>query len=582
MKTRWIEYLIGILGTGLIAMGLLLYILNEPGRITTAQAAQLSADIDEAMTLYAENCAICHGIAGEGIASIPALDNSGLGETDFDTLSKIISRGLYNTAMPAWSKSDGGPLSDYQISELVILIQMGDWQLVQDRVVNLGLAPQIPFSSEPDPDIIAALQAEAGGDILALGIGVYAEQCVACHGPDGLGTSLAPALNDPAVQTTPPDELERIILQGVPGTLMAGWENALTEEELEAVITLLSNWERVPEGAIPEPDRLIPVTAESLALGADLYAASCSTCHGPDGQGTQRAPALNVKGFLEETNDTAMQQIITLGVPGTHMPAWGDRLTEAEIQAVVGYIRAWEPDAPVVAEPARSGGGPWWRTQTGTGPTNQVGGSGGQGPAWQRNNELQAPASQLPSGGQGRGNGGGQGNQGGGPPDWAGQGNGAGHNQTGVSSITPTQAAVLTEPGTGLTDSAPTLQNEVSLEADTGTGSEIKNLQDGALPAQAVDGSIEEPVAQDGTGTPDTPASASASGSGHDAGIDGNAQADHTPGSGPPWAQTETRLAWWQELDERALVLLGAVAGGALSLVLAAFFGLRQLSNATG
>ena len=53
-----------------------------------------------------------------------------------------------------------------------------------------------------------------------------------------------------------------------------------------------------------------------------------------------------------------MQQIISLGVPDTAMPAWGDRMTGAEIQAVVGYIRAWEPNAPAVATPLR---GPWWK-----------------------------------------------------------------------------------------------------------------------------------------------------------------------------------------------------------------------------
>jgi len=62
------------------------------------------------------------------------------------------------------------------------------------------------------------------------------------------------------------------------------------------------------------------------------------------------------------------------------MPAWGDRMTEAEIQAVVGFIRAWEPTAPEVAEPARTGGGgPWWRTADGTGSPPGKGGSGNGG-----------------------------------------------------------------------------------------------------------------------------------------------------------------------------------------------------------
>ena len=54
---------------------------------------------------------------------------------------------------------------------------------------------------------------------------------------------------------------------------------------------LLKDWDQIPAGAVAPPAP-ITVTAESLALGSDLYAGSCTTCHGPDGQGTPRAPAL--------------------------------------------------------------------------------------------------------------------------------------------------------------------------------------------------------------------------------------------------------------------------------------------------
>ena len=71
--------------------------------------------------------------------------------------------------MPAWSLEDGGPLSDYQIDQLVQLIQYGDWQAAQDRVVNLGLAPLVPFISEPDPGIIEGLKSLPDGEQLASG-----------------------------------------------------------------------------------------------------------------------------------------------------------------------------------------------------------------------------------------------------------------------------------------------------------------------------------------------------------------------------------------------------------------------------
>ena len=358
LNGREIEIGVGLLATIMIAAGLLLYAWYEPVRIDTVQAAQVQAEVDSAATLYAENCSVCHGLAGEGIGATPPLNTPAQQEADPNALEKIIARGLYNTAMPAWSKEDGGPLSDYQIGELVTLIQVGEWELVEERVVNLGLAPLIPFTTEPDAELLAELAGLPEGELLQTGVVFYAEACVACHGADGLGSALAPALNDATVRSQTTDELQRSILLGIPGTLMAGWQNQISDEELAAVVNLIQNWDQVPVGAIPAPDRPVPVTEESLALGADLYASSCARCHGPDGQGTQRAPALNVQSFLADTNDVAMQQIISLGVPDTAMPAWGDRMTEAEIQAVVGYIRAWEPNAPAVATPLR---GPWWK-----------------------------------------------------------------------------------------------------------------------------------------------------------------------------------------------------------------------------
>ncbi len=175
---------------------------------------------------------------------------------------------------------------------------------------------------------------------------------------------------------------------------MAAWEGSLADDEIEALVYLFTHWDEVPAGTIPAPDLPVPVTEESLALGASLYSSSCASCHGPEGQGTPRAPALNVKGFLTETSDAAIQQIVTLGVPSTAMPAWGDRMTDAEIQAIVGFIRAWEPNAPEVAEPAR-GGGPWWKSEGSQTP----GGSKG-GPPWMRNESGQVQNSvALPSGG---------------------------------------------------------------------------------------------------------------------------------------------------------------------------------------
>lgn len=374
-KSHLIESLIGLGATMLIAAGLGWYMLNEPTRIVSAQGEVLAVQLDEAMTLYAENCAVCHGLNGEGISSVPALNNPSLVTMPFEEIQKTIARGRYQTAMSAWSLLDGGALSDYQIDELVLLIQYGDWAETGDRVVNLGLAPLVPFTTQADPALLEQVGALTDGATLQTAVQLFAANCVSCHGADGLGTSIAPALNDEDTRAKLLEDLTRTLTFGNTGTLMVGWSNTLTPEEISALITLVQRWQEVPLGTIPAPNVPIPTTEESIALGSQLFAANCSRCHGPEGQGTPRAPSLNVQSFFVDRTDQAIQQIITNGVPGTAMPTWGDRMTEAEIQAIVGFIRQWEATAPEVATLTRPGGGgpPWRNNSTATTQTTLFG-----------------------------------------------------------------------------------------------------------------------------------------------------------------------------------------------------------------
>ena len=267
ISARTVELLIGLSGLVLIAAAIFIYALEEPDRIASAQQQQVAADLDEAMTLYAENCSVCHGLQGEGIGATPALDRDALRTSDAITLGKTISRGLTNTAMPAWNQSDGGPLSDYQVTQLVLLIRQGNWQTTRDRVVNLGLAPLVPFTTQPDPAILESLKSLPDGQLLVNGVTLYAGQCVACHGADGLGTALAPALNDALIRAKTSDVLTRTIESGVAGTRMAAWGSRLAAEDINFIGHVDPDWDQVPAGTIPAPEQPVAVTQESLAKG---------------------------------------------------------------------------------------------------------------------------------------------------------------------------------------------------------------------------------------------------------------------------------------------------------------------------
>jgi hypothetical protein len=54
---------------------------------------------------------------------------------------------------------------------------------------------------------------------------------------------------------------------------------------------------------------------------------------------------------LAETPDAAIYPIVAGGIPGTLMPAWGNRLSDQDIQSLVAFLRSLEPSAPAIVPP---------------------------------------------------------------------------------------------------------------------------------------------------------------------------------------------------------------------------------------
>lgn len=345
----------GFLGTLLIVAALGIAIVREPARQVQAAEEIRVAAVTEGLDLYATNCVACHGAAGEGMAAYPALDNEGVQLMDAEDIFRTIERGRYNTAMAAYGAAEGGIFTDIQVRSLVALIQDAPWDAVAARVDELGLTPPPVAAVVIDDALIADIQTLPDGDVLASGLQVYAENCVACHGANGEGTTLAPALNTDDLRSRLTDaDITRIVAQGVPGTLMAGWERALEVGEIEAVTSLLRRWPELDAAGVTLPvveAAAIDMSPEAIASGAKLYNILCTQCHGVEAYGTQLAPALNDQTFLSQTPDAAIQQIIAGGVSGTSMPAWGGYLTEADIAAITAYLRALEATTPATAVP---------------------------------------------------------------------------------------------------------------------------------------------------------------------------------------------------------------------------------------
>lgn len=356
-----------------IVIALPLYAWQEPLRMDQVQADLRQEFVNDAAVMYVENCSVCHGAAAEGIGAMPPLDNPGLRDADYDLLYKTIARGRYDTAMAAWHSDEGGIYNDYQIDELITLIRYGDWSQVGELAAAQGLIPPTLPVPQVDEVFLAEVAAlDDAGSEWAAGMQLYANNCTICHGINGEGSDLAVPLHTAAVQAADADELKRIILEGVPGTMMPGWDKSLAEDEVTNLVSFLKNWDVIAAAGLqltaPQPTRIdLNNPAEVFALGQRIFDTTCATCHGENGSGGT-GPVLNSQQILTRNTDAQLLTAIINGGrrPNSTMPAFGDRLTTVEMEAVVAYLRSWEPTAPQVQNPRGTGqgGGPPWMQAT--------------------------------------------------------------------------------------------------------------------------------------------------------------------------------------------------------------------------
>ena len=90
---------------------------------------------------------------------------------------------------------------------------------------------------------------------------------------------------------------------------------------------------------------LLAVPAVAQGSGAEVYKANCTMCHGDDGLATTPlGKALNAASFKDpkvaKTPDVDLTAIVKKGKD--KMPAFGDKLTGAQIKSVIAYIRTLE------------------------------------------------------------------------------------------------------------------------------------------------------------------------------------------------------------------------------------------------
>src|ERR1700748_2959788 len=88
---------------------------GQPGEKSEVVTPNQIADFG---TLYAQNCAGCHGTDGRGGPAIALADPVYLAVVDERSMKTKIAQGVPGTSMPAFAQSAGGILTDKQVEVL--------------------------------------------------------------------------------------------------------------------------------------------------------------------------------------------------------------------------------------------------------------------------------------------------------------------------------------------------------------------------------------------------------------------------------------------------------------------------------
>lgn len=88
---------------------------------------------------------------------------------------------------------------------------------------------------------------------------------------------------------------------------------------------------------------VVAVPVSAAPDGRQLYREHCETCHQREGEGGIGLPLSTIK--LSHVSDRYLVNTIRLGRPGRIMPAYPE-LSDAQVNALVAYMRSWSDDPP--------------------------------------------------------------------------------------------------------------------------------------------------------------------------------------------------------------------------------------------
>jgi cytochrome c oxidase cbb3-type subunit III len=180
-------------------------------------------------TLYAENCAGCHGAEGRGGAAMALANPVYLAIADEAATRKVIANGVGGASMPAFAESAGGMLTDKQID----VITSGIRSRWSQRGILDGANPP-PYGAKSTGNV-------AHGEI------TYKTYCESCHGPAGRGSPKGGAITDDSFLALVSDQgLRTIVITGRPELGAPDWRGnvpgkPMSDQEVGDVVAWLAS-----------------------------------------------------------------------------------------------------------------------------------------------------------------------------------------------------------------------------------------------------------------------------------------------------------------------------------------------------
>ncbi len=167
------------------------------------------------------------------------------------------------------------------------------------------------------------------------GAAVFRTNCSQCHGSGAAGAKGYPnLLDDDWLWGGDIESIAYTIRHGIRSrsedtrfSQMPAFGEFLSDEEISQLVNYVWSLSGTEHDA------------DLAAAGAPLFQENCSACHGEDGTGDREQGAPNLTDAIWLFGDSEEDLTYTIShARNVEMPAWGDRLSDAKINAVAAYV----------------------------------------------------------------------------------------------------------------------------------------------------------------------------------------------------------------------------------------------------